>query len=314
MASTLYLDIRGLELSLQGEALIIHRDGEYQRSIPLSLLERIICRASVGIKTSLLANLTHHGIGVSLFGGRKGHYVAHLGPSGTKDVERRIGQFRCFLQPQGRINWSKRLVSHKLLRQQRLLQKALIRRPGKRLPLTKGIKRIIPLRERLSEESFDEIDTIRGIEGAAARHYFQAYAAIIPSAFEFNGRNRRPPRDPANALLSLGYTLMHGEVQQAVESVGLDPWLGLYHEPAHGRASLACDLVELYRHHVDELAWTLLRERTIREHHFGNSDGACLLSKDGRALYYPAFEQKMKPLRKSMRRVMLHIAREMQRS
>lgn len=314
MASTLYLDIRGLELTLQGEALIIHRDGEYQRSIPLALLERIVCRASVGIKTSLLASLTHQGIGVSLFGGRKGRYSTHLGPAGTKDVERRVGQYRCFLQPHARVQWSQRLVSHKLLRQQRLLQKALIRRPELRLPLSKGIKRIIPLRERLSMESFDDIDTIRGIEGAAARHYFQAYAVIIPPAFDFNGRNRRPPRDPANALLSLGYTMMHGEVQQAVESVGLDPWLGLYHEPAHGRASLACDLVELYRHYVDELTWVQLRERTIRESHFGNSDGACLLNKDGRAIYYPAYEQKMQPLRKSMRRVMLHIAREMQAS
>ena len=314
MASTLYLDHRDLELTLRGQALIIHRDGQYQRSIPLNLLGRIVCRASVVIKTSLLATLVQSGIGVSLFGGRNGRHSAHLGPMGTQDVERRLGQYRQYLDPHARLRWSVRLVSHKLLRQQRLLQRALNRRPDLRLPLFKGISRIAVLRKRLCVESFDNIDTLRGIEGAAAHHYFQAYARIVPPVFEFSGRNRRPPKDPVNALLSLGYTLLHGEVQQAIESVGLDPWLGLYHEPAHGRASLACDLTEPYRCHVDDLTWILTRERIIREYHFGSSDGACLLNKEGRALFYPAFENRAQRLRGRLRGVALYLARELQSS
>ncbi len=312
MASILYLEQKGLELSLRGQALIIHREGAYQRSIPVNLLERVVCRASVGIKTSVLATLVQSGVGVSLFGGRKGRHAAHLGPAGTQDVERRLGQYRQYLDLQSRIRWSVRLISHKLLRQQRLLRKALRRRPDLRLPLFKGINRIGNLRKRLSEETFDNIDSLRGVEGAAARHYFLAYAEIIPPVFEFSGRNRRPPKDPVNALLSLGYTLLHGEVLHAIESVGLDPWLGLYHEPAHGRPSLACDLVEPYRHHIDELTWIMTRERILREYHFGSSDGACLLNKEGRALYYPLYETHIKPLRGRLRGVALCIARALQ--
>ena len=312
MASTLYLDHKGLELALRGQALIIHQDGHYLRSLPLSLLDRIVCRSSVALKTSLLANLAHRGIGISLFGGRKGRHCAHLAPSGTQDVERRLAQYRHYLNPQSRIQWSVRLVAHKLLRQQRLLQRALNRRPDLRLPLFKGINRIASLRQRLVQETFSSIDTVRGIEGAAAHHYFSAYASLFPPALAFSGRNRRPPRDPVNALLSLGYTLLHGEVQQAIESVGLDPWLGLYHEPAHGRASLACDLVEVYRPQVDELTWKLIRERILREHHFSTSDEACLLNKEGRSFYYPVFEARAQRLRPRLRKVALYLARELQ--
>ena len=121
MASTLYLDHKGLELALQGQALIIHQDGHYLRSHPLSLLDRIVCRSSVALKTSLLVNLARRGIGISLFGGRKGRHCAHLAPSGTQDVERRLAQYRHYLNPQSRIQWSVRLVAHNLALFGRLL-------------------------------------------------------------------------------------------------------------------------------------------------------------------------------------------------
>jgi len=312
MAATLYLDHRGLELSLQGKALVIHQAGEYQRSIPLNLLERIVCRASVDIKTSVLASLADRGIGVSLFGGRKGRLAAHLSGAGTLDVQRRVGQYRCYLDRSARIEWSTRLITHKLLRQQRLLQRALRQRPDRRLLLFRSNERIEVLRQRLLQEPFATIDSLRGIEGAAAHHYFQAYAGILPPGLEFTGRNRRPPRDPVNALLSLGYTLLHGDIQQAVVSVGLDPWLGLYHEPAHGRASLVCDIQELYRHIIDEFTWVLTRQRLLRENHFATEGDACLLAKEGRAIYYPLYETMMQARRRGMRRVLLYLARAWQ--
>jgi CRISPR-associated protein Cas1 len=111
----------------------------------------------------------------------------------------------------------------------------------------------------------------------------------------------------------LGYTLLHGELMQIISSVGLDPWLGIYHDPAHSRASLVCDFQELYRHHIDELAWILTRERILREHHFASEDDACLLTKEGRAIYYPIYETRMQKQRKRMRRILLGFAREWQR-
>ncbi len=309
MHSTLYLDRRGLELSLQGKVLTLHHDGKYLRSIPLSLLDRIVCRASVMLKTSLLANLSQYGIGVTFFGGSKGDRSAHTGAKGTADVKRRIGQYRHYLNPLSRIDWSIRLVSHKLLRQKRLLRKILRVTPEQALSLTKAVREIGGLSMQLNDQAVIGLDTIRGIEGAAARSFFQAYAGLIPSEYGFSGRNRQPPRDPVNALLSLGYTLLHGDVRQVTESVGLDPSLGLYHEPTHGRDSLVCDLVEVYRHYVDEMVWELVRDCEIPESYFRRTGSACLLDKDGRAQFYPAYEAKVRSLRPRMRAAAMYVAR-----
>lgn len=313
MNGALYLDHRNLALSLEGQALRIHQDGVFQRSIPLDLLEHIVCQASVNLDTSLLANLAHQGVGLTLFGGRHGQYSAHLGVSGTQDVTRRLGQYQYYLDPQRRLEWSCRLIAHKLQRQLRLLLLARKRRPDLRLTLT---SHLVPIRRQLDQLRSDpprSLDTLRGIEGSASHAYFQAYASLIPEGLGFHGRQRRPPPDPVNALLSLGYTLLYGDVQQAVESVGLDPWLGIYHEPAHGRASLVCDLVEPVRPRIDLFVWQLLRERVLEDRHFSLANNACLLNKEGRALFYPGYESRARALRPLLRRVMLRVADAMQK-
>ena len=102
--------------------------------------------------------------------------------------------------------------------------------------------------------SAPDLSTLNGIEGAAARVYFQALAPTIPAAYGFDGRNRRPPRDPFNALLSLGYTLLHAHVDTLIRAAGLYPWIGFYHQP-HGRhAALASDLMEPFRHLIERAA------------------------------------------------------------
>lgn len=275
----------------------------------MNLLDRVVCRSSVRIKTSVLASLTNHGIGLILFGGRGANRSTAFCPSGTRDVKRRIAQYRTFLDHQKRLDLCRRLLVHKLYRQRRFLNRALVRRPEKRLPLFKAGEFIASLQNRLRNQSHDDLNTLRGIEGAAASHYFKAYTTLLPPAFEFSGRNRRPPKDPVNALLSLGYTLLYAETQAAIESSGLDPWLGLYHEPAHGRASLACDLSELYRCQVDDLAWKLTREKSLTLTHFTKHEGGSYLTKDGRAIFYPAWEARVQHLRPILRGVSLRIAR-----
>ena len=88
------------------------------------------------------------------------------------------------------------------------------------------------------------MERLRGIEGAAAAAYFQGFTRLFPPSLEFTGRNRRPPRDPVNAVLSLSYTPLHFEAVQAVCAAGLDPLIGFYHELVFGRESLASDLIE----------------------------------------------------------------------
>ena len=115
-----------------------------------------------------------------------------------------------------------------------------------------------------------DMEALRGVEGAATRIYFQAFGRMLRNdLFTFSGRNRRPPLDPVNALLSFVYTLLTNEVLSAIKSSGLDPYLGSLHALSYGRPSLACDLVEEYRCFMgDRLVLGLINRRAIRPDDF----------------------------------------------
>jgi CRISPR-associated protein Cas1 len=133
-----------------------------------------------------------------------------------------------------------------------------------------------------------------GSEGAAARAYFAAFATAFAPALGFVGRNRRPPRDPVNVCLSIGYTLLHFEALQAAARAGLDPAIGVYHEVKPGRDSLACDLVEPVRAEVDGFVHDLFATAGLRPEHFTGGGGApCLIGKAGRTLFYRAYEETL---------------------
>jgi len=131
------------------------------------------------------------------------------------------------------------------------LRAALDERPDQRHQLTSGMKRIGQARERVGRDRNLGLDTLRGIDGAAAVAYFQAFTRLFPASLDFTGRNRRPPRDPVNAVLSFGYTLLHFDAVRACQAAGLNPIIGYYHELDIGRESLASDLIEPLRPRVD---------------------------------------------------------------
>jgi CRISPR-associated protein Cas1 len=121
-------------------------------------------------------------------------------------------------------------------------------------------------------------------------HHFHGYTRLFAPELNFSGRNRRPPRDPVNACLSLGYTLLHFDAVRAAHAAGLDALLGFYHRPAVGRESLACDLIEPIRPLVDDWLWTQFSERHLRSEHFSDDRGACLIGKAGRSHFYASWE------------------------
>ena len=164
--------------------------------------------------------------------------------------------------------------------------------------------------ERVSDEARTPgIASLLGIEGAAAAACFAGLGTLFPSSLEFQGRNRRPPRDPVNACLSLGYTLLHFEAVTVCHETGLDPLLGLYHEPAFGRESLAADIIEPLRPHVDERVWALFRDRTLTAKGFRNDNGAVLLGKSARQHFYADFHPLSTALRRLLRRQMRNVVR-----
>ena len=145
------------------------------------------------------------------------------------------------------------------------------------------------------------LENLRGIEGAAQAIYFHALTALFPQSLNFRTRSRRPPRDPVNACLSLGYTLAHFEAVRTLHAAGLDPFLGFFHELSFGRESLACDLIEPVRPSVDAWVWQMFRSRELRSEHFTSDKGACLLEKTGRLRFYERFEPFLESLARRFR-------------
>jgi CRISPR-associated protein Cas1 len=309
--STLYLDRRGLSLKLEGRSLALYLDRERQSTVPLHLLERVVMRSSVEIDSSLLARLTDRGIGIMIFGGRGASKQAVVLGRPGNDGARRIGQYARYGDPSWRRAWSRRLVLGKLKGQISLLRRALDGRPDLRRALTLGLDQLRRARERILGEPALSVDSLRGVEGAAAAAYFETYGHMLPDSLGFNGRNRRPPRDPVNAVLSLGYTLLHFEAVRACHASGLDPMIGFFHDLDFGRESLACDLIEPLRPRLDAWAWEQFRQRTLRADDFRHEGDACLLGKSARQKFYGTFELFARPMRRLLRRFSVRLARSL---
>lgn len=146
---------------------------------------------------------------------------------------------------------------------------------------------------------------VQAMDGAAGAAYFEAYQQLFAASLGFNGRNRRPPRDPVNVVLSLSFTLLHAEAVRCLFAVGLDPLLGVYHEPCFGRESLACDLVELFRPLAERWIWRLFADEVLRIEYFTLAEDAqrpCTLGKRGREVFYAEYDVAAQSWRRLMRR------------
>lgn len=308
--STLYLDRKTLRLKREGESLVLFDNDGRKDSLPLHLLTRIVARGRIELDTGTLGHIVDRGIVISLLSGRFNKQLATVSGPLHNDATRRLGQYRAYDDSAWRQAWCRRIVRSKLRAQKRLLLRLSANRPDQRHALLQGLDGVQTPLLRLDESQAPADTALLGIEGAAARAYYAALAAVLPPSLGFRGRNRRPPRDPVNAVLSLGYTLLHAEAVQAAWSAGLDPFLGYYHRPEWGRESLASDLIEPLRPLADRLAWDLFRRQTLTVDHFSFRGEACLLSKAGRQHFYRNWEERAAPARRLLRRVCARLARE----
>ncbi len=306
---TLYLDRRDLTLRLDGKRLVIEEPDARPRGVPLALLERVVLQGQVQFDSSVLTALAERGAGVVCLSARHSRRTALLLGPGHGDARRRLAQYQLAFDAETRLALARRLIAGKLAAQIRLLETAQAQRPDARKPLHDGIATLRGLLPKLAVAM--DRDVVLGLEGAGAAAHYAALTALFPPSLRFTGRNRRPPRDPVNACLSLGYTLLHFEAVRAAHGAGLDPLLGFYHEPAYGRESLACDLIEPLRPRLDGWVWGLFRERRLREHDFVEDKGACLLAKESRQTFYAGYEYWVPPLRRYLRRECYRLANEL---
>lgn len=312
--ATLLLDRTELEVRAIGDTLALYENGLRSGTVPLKLIERVVIQgAHTRLDTGVLLKLAEAGAATLLLAPRAGRRVAIvLGPA-HNDAAVRLAQGRRVMDDTFCTDWARQLISAKIRRQRRLLAKAETQRPDLRKPLFDARDALARIAVQAAEPAQSSAATLRGLEGAAARAYFQGFTALFAPALEFTGRNRRPPRDPVNACLSLAYTLLHFDAVRTAHTAGLDPLLGFYHRPAFGRESLACDLIEPLRPLADEWVWQQFATRGLRDEHFSRDKGACLLGKAGRGKFYAEWERFAAVPRRWLRRQCTQLARSLRR-
>lgn len=252
--TTLYIDKKGLNASLEGEAIVVREKGQRIGTVPLGPIDRIVLRGEVAVDTRLLSRCGEREVGILILSGRKQLLTLFL-PRGYKDAQRRLIQYEKSKDPNFCMRISKKILMEKLTSETTFLEGYLSKNLQQQATLKASSQKI--------QENFDRLTAannrcaLMGIEGGSDRSYFQALALGVPKDLGFYGRNKRPSRDPFNAVLSLGYTIPASECTFACMKHGLELYISFLHELDFGRESLSCDLVEPFRTEIDKFPLNL---------------------------------------------------------
>lgn len=297
--TTLYIDRRNTRLTIESNALVCFIEDKRQRPIPLILLDQLVISSRIELSSTVLLKLAETQVMVIFLNPRNSKQLATVQGSLGKNPHIRLAQYQAQQDPQQSRDIARQWVIAKIKNQRRLLIRYQDNRKDLRYTLSKSIDQLTQALQSL--ETTVSLESLRGVEGSAARASFSAYRDILPASLGFTGRKRRPPPDPVNACLSLAYTLLHTRGVQAAVAQGFDPMLGFLHEPKYSRDSLAADLIEPWRPHVD--AWVLeqFTSQTLRKEDFTQDQDSCLLAKAGRYKFYAAYEPVLKSLARGMR-------------
>ncbi len=338
----LYLNTHGLYIGVKGEVLTVKEKDKVIQEVRLNEICQLNVMGNIQISTQAIQTVLQNDIPISYFSGGGWFYGTSRG-MGLTNIMLRRDQFRLAEDSEFCLAVSRSLVSGKIRNQRTLLMRNHVEPPKQALALLKCMQHDALLATTL--------DQLLGIEGNAARAYFEHFAGMIkvesrepdppsqpcltavsalapaapvdpalcltaasalgPAAsndarsqtsattfsFDFNGRNRRPPRDPVNALLSLAYSVLSKDCMIAAHMVGFDPYLGFFHQPRYGRASLALDLMEPFRPLIaDSAVLTAINTGMITPDDFIRAGSAVALTQAGRKKFFHAYELRMDSL------------------
>ena len=316
----LYLNTQGYSVGVSSEVLQIKDKGKVVQKIRLNDVSHVNLFGAVQVSTQAIQVLLQKEIPLIYFS-FGGWFHGMTQPVGLKNIMWRREQFRMADRPDFCLRLARQLVIGKIRNQRTLLMRNHVEPPQVAL---RFLKALVGEAERAKS-----LNELLGFEGLAARTYFENFSGMIKAqkprlpggqlelfdepvaattagagvgkspelSFDFLGRNRRPPRDPVNALLSLGYSLLAKDLTITAASVGLDPYLGFYHQPRFGRPSLALDLMEPFRPLiVDSAILSAINQRMVTEQHFIAAGDSVALTPEGRKGFFGAYEQRMDQL------------------
>lgn len=274
----------GAQIGQRGDQLIVSVKGEDVRKLPGQQVRAIYCFGAVQITAQAVATCLELGIDVSYFS-PAGRFIGMLRGLPASGVDARRGQYRLFELPGVRMQLAREVIRAKIHNQRVMLMRNG-EVPDRVLQLLAGF--------RDATERATDLTELLGIEGSAAALYFEQFDSMLKRRedweFDWRGRNRRPPRDPVNALLSLGYSMLAKELTGVCHSVGLDPFLGFLHQPRYGRPALALDLMEEFRPLLaDSVAISLINRGELGPEDFIKSASGTFLNDRGRKAFWEAW-------------------------
>lgn len=309
-AAPLYVQSPRAWLRKDEERIVVEVEKQKVGEARLREISQLVLFGASGLSTPLLHELMRREIPVS-YHTYGGWFVGHTIGLGHRNVETRIHQYRASFDEHICLRLARGFVAAKIANSRTLLRRnwrgasgdegeafesgaanAQTRAPDELLRALKEDAR--------HAQRAGSLEALLGIEGIAARRYFQHFANLIKRdddptlSFDFMGRNRRPPRDPVNALLSFAYAMLTREWHIALSAIGLDPYRGFYHQPRFGRPALALDMMEPFRPLVaDSTVLMAINNGEVRGTDFIRSAGACALSDSGRKRFIAAFERRL---------------------
>ncbi|MCB1021459.1 MAG: CRISPR-associated endonuclease Cas1 [Acidobacteria bacterium] len=297
-ARPLYLNTHGLSVGKSGGVLRVKDRDKVLQDVRIGDVCQVNLMGNVQISTQAVQELCERETPICYFSKGGWFYGVTAGMS-TKNVFLRRAQYRLAEQPWFCLRLARRLTAGKIQNQRTMLMRNHIE--PSRLDVD-ALKRLMARAEEAAS-----LDELLGVEGAAASVFFGAFSGMLKRdgewdgdpalAFDFRVRNRRPPRDPVNALLSLAYSLLAKDLTVACYAVGLDPMMGYYHQPRHGRPALALDLMEPLRPLIaDSAVLSAVNTRMISERDFVRAGQAVSLTANGRKAFFRAYEQRMDTL------------------
>ncbi|MFT4247032.1 MAG: type I-C CRISPR-associated endonuclease Cas1c [Pseudomonas sp.] len=295
--NTLYITTDGAWLRKDGANIVMEVERQERVRVPAHMLESLVCIGRVAVSPQLLGYCSGQGISICYLT-PQGRFLARVEGPVSGNVLLRRAQYRASDDPMhcGRI--VRHLLVGKLHNQRAVLARGW-RDHGERITdrsaFQHALKRLKRIPYRLMQET--DVDLLRGLEGEAAQAYFGVFDQLIRAEsplLRFRGRNRRPPRDAFNALLSFLYTLLTHDCRSALETIGLDPAVGFLHRDRPGRPSLALDLAEEFRPLLGErLALSLINRRQLNARDFTVFDnGAVQLKDDARKTVLIAYQER----------------------
>lgn len=298
LLNTLYVTTPESYLRLDNDTLRVEIERETRLRVPLHHLQAVVCFGHVNLSSPLMHRLAEEGKSLVLLDAN-GRFKARLEGEVSGNVLLRRAHHKAVDDAGFTLELARTVVAGKIRNQRQVLQRGVrdSKSDEESAVLDRAVNDLAASLRALPAAG--DLDTVRGIEGEAARNYFEALNLLVRADrrehFKMNGRTRRPPRDRMNALLSFFYSMWMNDCRSAIEAAGLDPQMGFLHALRPGRAALALDLMEEFRPFADRLALTLINRGQLGPKDFVEREGgAVLLDGDARKAVVVAYQERKK--------------------